>query len=299
MALLPNFIVAGAPRCGTSALFAYLAAHPEVAASSVKEVQYFMDEDSALFHPESNYLAHGLDGYRPYFAKAVSESPDASVVFEATPSYMFQRTAVEVMPGLPSSPRFLFQLRKPSDQVYSSYLYSLNQAGNLSHRVSFREFALGSDTTTDSANEFHRQALAFTEYVTFLSRWRAACGDERIRVTTFEALGADPPTYLRELASWLAIDPDFYDTYDFDVVNRNVAVRARGAQSLVRRLAPPLGGRAREVARGLYRRVNTKPPPAPSEGDRAVMAEIDERLEPANRRLADRFRIDLQAWGVS
>jgi hypothetical protein len=296
MLTLPNFVIAGAPRCGTSALFTYLAAHPQVAASSVKEVQYFMDEDSALFHPDSNYVSHGVEGYSRYFSRGVEETPGAAIVFEATPGYMFQRTALEALPSLPGAPRFLFQLRKPSDQVYSSYLYSLHQAGNLSPRLSFRDFALGTEATSVSGNEFHHHALAFAEYVTYLSRWQAACGDDRIRVTTLEALRTDPQRYLGELADWLGIDSHFYDDYDFDVVNRNVAVRARGAQKLVRRMARPLSGRVRELTRGVYRNLNTKALPAPSADDRAVMAEIDKRLHPANRQLADRFGIDLQGW---
>jgi hypothetical protein len=296
---LPNFVIAGAPRCGTSALFTYLAAHPQVAASSVKETQYFMDEDSALFHHDSNYLDHGLAGYGRYFARGLSERPNASIVFEATPGYMYQRTALKAMPGLLSRPRFLFQLRRPSEQVYSSYLYSLHRAGNLPHQVSFREFAFGSEITSKSTSEFHREALAFAEYVTFLSKWQAACGDERIRVMCFEALREDPRAYLRDLTIWLDIDPDFYDSYDFNVVNRNVAVRARAAQTLLRRLSRPLTGRARDVARGLYRHVNTRSLPPPSNDDRAVMAEIDKRMQAANRALAARFHIDVQTWGAA
>jgi hypothetical protein len=297
--MLPNFVIAGAPRCGTSALFTYLAAHPRVAASSVKEVQYFMDEDSALFHPDSNYLSHGLAGYRRYFAQGVDETPDAEVIFEATPAYMYQRTALEALPGFPSGPRFLFQLRRPSEQVYSSYLYSLHQAANLPQEVSFREFAFGSEITSKSTNEFHRRALAFAEYARFLSGWQAACGDERIRVTRFETLRDNPRGYMRDLATWLDIDPGFYDDYDFDVVNRNVEIKARAMQTLARRLSRPLAGRARDVARGLYRRVNTRSLPAPSADDRAVMAAIDERLRAANRELADHFEVDVRTWGAA
>ena len=293
---LPNLVIAGAPRCGTSALFTYLSAHPQVAGSSVKEVQYFMDEDSGLFHSDASYLRCGLAGYHRFFEPALKEKPEATIILEATPGYMYQRTALEVMPGLPSRPRFLFQLRRPSEQVYSSYLYSVHQAGNLPSDVSFREFAFGSAITSNSTSEFHREALRFAEYVTFLSEWRAACGAERIRVTRLEALSEDPRAYLRDLATWLDIDPDFYDRYDFSVVNRNVAVRARIAQRAVHRLSAPITGRARDIARGLYRLINTRPLAAPSPEDRAVMAEIDERMRTANERLMDRFHVDVQEW---
>jgi hypothetical protein len=293
---LPNFVIVGAPRCGTSAVFTYLAAHPRVAGSSVKEVQYFMDEDSALFHEEANYRRHGLTAYGAYFEDSLERKPDATIVFEATPGYMHQRTALEALPALPSDPRFLFQLRKPSEQVYSSYVYSLNQAANLSRRISFREFAFGSQGLAASESEFHRHALAFADYGTFLSRWADVCGEERMRVACFESLRVDPRAYMQDLARWLEIDPGFYDDYDFSVVNRNVAVRSRALQRIGRRSSVVLAGRARVLGRDLYRRMNTAAVSGPSNEDRAVMAEIDEQLNDANEALARRFGTGVSAW---
>lgn len=296
---LPNFVVAGVPRCGTSALFAYLAAHPQVAASRVKETQYFVDAGSALLHRNSNYLQHGISGYTPYFAPSADETPHAPILFEATPSYIYQRTALAAMPTLPSRPKFLFQLRRPSEQIYSSYLYSLHRAGNLPRDVSLREFAFGSERMAASKNEFHRCALAFTDYESFLSQWRSACGDARIRVTCFETLRDDPHTYMRSLASWLGIEPDFYDEFDFTVVNRNVAIRSRAAQNVVHRLSPLLVGPARNLGRGVYHRMNTMTLSQPSADDRAVIAEIDERMWDANERLRERFDVDVRLWGAA
>jgi hypothetical protein len=296
MDALPNFVIAGAPRCGTSAVFTYLAAHPEIAGSSVKEVQYFMDQDSVLFHPESNYQYHGLDGYRPYFTPELNQKPDAAIVFEATPGYLYQQTALDSLPTLPSRPRFLFQLRKPSAQVYSSYLYSLHQAGNLPQGMTFREFALGSSKTARSCNEFHRDALAFANYVKFLKPWHEACGPERIRISSFEVMRTDPCAYMRELADWLGVDPSFYDSYDFGVINQNVGVRLRRAQTLARRLSRPLSGRSRQLVRDLYRRVNTRSIPPLTEDDRAVLHEIDTQTQASSRELSKRFGLDIGPW---
>jgi hypothetical protein len=257
-----------------------------------------MDRASALFHDESNFLDHGLAGYRRYFSDAAERRPDAEILFEATPGYMYQQTALEALPKLPGEPRFLFQLRQPSAQVYSNYLYSLHRAGNLPQATSFREFALGSEATSRSTNEFHREALLHAEYVRFLDRWQAAGGAERMRVTRFEDLRDGPREYMRDLATWLSIDPDFYDDYEFQVVNRNVAVKARSAQTLARRLSGPLRGRAREVAKDLYRRLNTRSAAGPSTDDVAVMEEIDRRMQTVNGELAGRFGVDVRSWST-
>ncbi|MCP5333794.1 MAG: hypothetical protein H7A13_10650, partial [Pseudomonadales bacterium] len=51
---LPNLIIAGAPKCGTTSLFDYLVQHPQVGGSSVKETCYVMDRGYPLFKAQSN-----------------------------------------------------------------------------------------------------------------------------------------------------------------------------------------------------------------------------------------------------
>ena len=61
----PNFFIVGAPRCGTTALWTYLKAHPEIFMSSQKELYYF---DSDL-HPEG-WTQLSLEQYLSNFASA-------------------------------------------------------------------------------------------------------------------------------------------------------------------------------------------------------------------------------------
>ena len=53
---LPNVIIAGAPKCGTSSLYFWLSAHPEVKASMVKETFFFADEVNR-FNKNANILS--------------------------------------------------------------------------------------------------------------------------------------------------------------------------------------------------------------------------------------------------
>ena len=56
---LPNVIIAGAPKCGTSSLYFWLSAHPEVKASMVKETFFFAD-DVNRFNKNGNIIEHSL-----------------------------------------------------------------------------------------------------------------------------------------------------------------------------------------------------------------------------------------------
>ena len=57
---LPNLIIAGAPKCGTTSLFRWIDEHPEAEGSSVKETCFFVDPQSHVFDPSSNFASGGL-----------------------------------------------------------------------------------------------------------------------------------------------------------------------------------------------------------------------------------------------
>src|SRR5258707_7798728 len=59
--LLPNLIIAGAPRCATTSLFRWLAAHPDVVVSHTKETRYLIDQGYPLFNKACNFHSLGLE----------------------------------------------------------------------------------------------------------------------------------------------------------------------------------------------------------------------------------------------
>lgn len=104
---LPNVLVIGGQRCGTSSLYKYLGSHPEVGASLRKEVRFF-----------TKYMVMGEDWYRSHFGLEVGPK---KIFFEATPDYLLdprvpQRVA-ELMPGV----SLIVLLRDPIVRAFSHY----------------------------------------------------------------------------------------------------------------------------------------------------------------------------------
>src|SRR5881394_1202704 len=64
---LPNAVIGGAPKCGTSSAFTWLLQHPQVCGSKPKETCYLLDADDPLCQPDANWHTHGLEGYAAYF----------------------------------------------------------------------------------------------------------------------------------------------------------------------------------------------------------------------------------------
>ena len=73
--VLPNTVIAGAPKCGTTSLFRWLNDHPDACGSTTKEPRYLIDPDSCLFDKTSNFHDHGLEGYEAYFEHCAGSSP--------------------------------------------------------------------------------------------------------------------------------------------------------------------------------------------------------------------------------
>ncbi|MGB0175878.1 MAG: hypothetical protein ACPF9D_01850, partial [Owenweeksia sp.] len=98
--MLPNLIIGGAPKCGTSSMYFWLADHPEVCASRVKEPFYFVNEKNR-FNAGLNMNEHSLEEYSGLFSHC---SSDAKYCFEATAQYLYFDSALESFKQLPEPP---------------------------------------------------------------------------------------------------------------------------------------------------------------------------------------------------
>jgi hypothetical protein len=300
---LPNLVVAGAPKCGTSSLFRWLADHPEACGSKVKETFYLMDEGHPLLRRGSNFHTRGLEGYAEFFGDCNGAS---RVVFEATTHYMYQRTALEALSKLKTRPRIVFMLRKPSERVYSSFRYSQNNLANVRRDLTFARFVELSKSVEGGELEeaagasafVLRNDISFSRYVEYVSRWVERFGRERVHVLLFEDLKSNPRAFMKNFAARVGIDASFYDSYDFPLKNETFGVRYPSLHRGVRKLnelVPAVG------LKGALKRVYVKAQSSGPENGRTpedarALEELEREFRPFNRRLADELGLNLSAW---
>jgi len=301
---LPNLVIAGAPKCGTSSLFKWLADHTQVCGSNAKETFYLMDEGHPLLRKSSNFHRHGLEGYRAHFNRGAN---GCRVLFEATTHYLYQRTALEVLSGLPEPPHIVFVLRKPSERVYSSFQYSKNNLANVRRDLSFSQFIeeLKRDHDSPLIDEYAgesayvlRNDIRYSRYIEYLRPWIARFGSERVHVLLFEEMKRDARAFMQNLARRVRIDPAFYDSYGFPLRNETIRIKHATLHRGVRRLNG-LGPRGplKSLVKNIYLKAQSA---RTTEGvtaeDRRTLAELEREFQPFNQRLASELGLDISAW---
>lgn len=300
-ALLPNVVIAGAPKCGTSSVFYWLRQHPDVLGSTKKETQFLMDRDSATFRPALNVHDHGLAAYTRHFDRKHGFARP-KVVLEATPAYLYQQTALDVFARQLTDVRLIFILREPARRLLSVYHYFSQNRRDFDRHWSFADF-IQKIQTGDPAlagNDSLREAILQGQYAQYLDQWAARCGRERLTVLLFEDLKRDPQGFMQKLSVALDLDPKFFGP-GFRFARENYSYRPRW-QALhtlvvqVRHLLP--AGKARNRLKKWYHRLNTDTrrtaAPQPTELD--TLLTMKRYYAPFNRELADLFSLDLTAW---
>lgn len=292
----PDAVVAGAPKCGTSSLFAWLADHPGTVPSLSKETCFLVDRDSSLFSRALlNIHSDGPEAYGRCFPQG------AGLRFEATPDYLYQRTAPEVLASLRPVPEILFVLRRPSRRVLSAYRFFRGPVGILDRAMSFEAYvaALLEGQGADAlGHPLVASGLQDSRYAHHLRRWLELLPRDKMHVLLFEDLRADPRAFMHRICALLGLDGSFYDDYDFRARNRSFQVRSRLLQRLKNRVEPVLAdGPLRSLMRWGYRAANVVPHRSrPEEALARPLAALDDYFAPEVEELAAMFDLDLSAW---
>jgi len=108
----PNFFIAGAPRCGTTALYQYVSTHPNIFLSNPKETYYW-----ATDLPGHRKMTE-LEEYLSLFSQAGEQH---LAVGEATPLYLYSKTALPLIKDFAPDAKIALMLRNPIDQIRSHH----------------------------------------------------------------------------------------------------------------------------------------------------------------------------------
>jgi hypothetical protein len=219
---LPDFLIAGVPKAGTTALHAALVQHPGLFLPQVKEPKFFLSDGPppATGGPGDvqTYQEHvwRQDDYEALFAPA----PHGALLGEATPFYLYDLESHSRIKALVPSARLIVLLRDPVDRAHSNWTHLWN-AG----------LEPEADFLTACRAEPARQAAGWAAFWHYISLGRYGeqvrhlyehFPREQVLLMRYRELKDDPAAALDRVCAFLGVATGVLTSIPRENVNRHV-----------------------------------------------------------------------------
>ena len=209
--VLPDFLVIGAQRAGTTTLYHYLVQHPQVlGAVADKEVHHF-----DVHYTDGPRAYRGAFPRRATVERAARRAGARIVVGEATPYYLFHPAVPARVQAVLPEVRLVAVLRDPVARAWSHYGHEVDLGyedlpfeealDREDERLAGQEERLASDPSALSFAHQHFSYAARGRYVEQLERWWQAFPRERLLLLRSEDLHGAPEAALRAIEDHLGI----------------------------------------------------------------------------------------------
>ena len=224
---LPDFLIIGAQKAGTTALYAYLRQHPQITGPSWKEVSFF-----------DRHYAHGEAWYRGNFPNTLRAR---GLVGEASPSYLFHPLAPGRVAAMVPDAKLVALVRNPVDRAFSHYQHEValdreplsfeDALEAEDERLRGEEERMRADPAYFSRAWWDYTYRARGRYAEQLERWLAVFPREQLLIVPNEDLDAEPAQTHALVLEFLGAPPHRLDSYprvfDRQYEPMNAETRAR------------------------------------------------------------------------
>jgi len=214
---MPNFLILGAAKAGTSSLHYYLNQHPNVFMSDVKEPRFFaLEKETLSFNNPDQQINHdsvtNLADYQSLFSSVTTES----AIGEASPLYLYSSKAVRQIQHYVPEAKLIIVLRNPVERAFSCYTHLLREGYET---LPFDE-ALAQEDTRIANNWAHlwhykRGGLYYEQVKQYVDAFDSA----QLKIYLYEDLRADSVGLVQNMFAYLDVDCSFVP----DMTKRNVS----------------------------------------------------------------------------
>ena len=199
--VLPNFIIIGTVRSGSTSLYYNICEHPSVLQAAYDEIGYF----------DSNYDL-GINWYQSMFPtqnemKKIERKAKFAITGEDTPFYFWKKEVVErIFETLPNV-KLIVICRNPIDRAYSNYHLGVRYGSeNLSFEDSIEdEIKFMDNHTLRESLDRNRSYLSKGLYAKQLEHWRKIFPREQIHILSTEEMEQKPQETLIKIFKFLEI----------------------------------------------------------------------------------------------
>jgi hypothetical protein len=237
---LPNFLIIGAAKAGTNALYHYLRQHPQVYMSPWKEPKFFAFESEADLGFRA---ANGRDA--PVNASVILDQAEYEELFddasdgelargEASTHYLYVEKSPRRIKALIPDAKLIAVLRNPVDRAFSSYQHLVRDD------LEPLDFGAALDAEAQRIAEHYAYLYRYTDmgfYSEQLDRYEKTFPENQLCVLLYDDLRSDPEGTCRRIFSFLGVDEDFVPDMSGEY-NRSGVPKSRLMHRLINPSAP-------------------------------------------------------------
>ena len=207
--VMPNFLIIGAAKAGTTALHTYLQQHPQIYMTPDKETNFFAFEGEKL-----NFQGIGDEAINQFsiidlatYQQLFADVKDEMAIGEACPLYLYATQSVQKIASSLPEARLIVILRNPVDRAYANYLHLIRD-----DREPEKDFAQALEAEPQRIQNnwewfWHYVQLGY--YGQQLKRYYDEFDASQIRVYLYEDLVQRSPWLIEDLFNFLQVDPNF------------------------------------------------------------------------------------------
>ncbi len=214
---LPNFFIVGAAKAGTTSLYNYLQAHPDVFLCPIKEPNYFStDINPEDFNPtyRKNTILHIKDKPKKkiqlafvrnskLYLRLFEDAQNEKAIGECSTSYLFSSVAAKNIKVFNPEAKIIIALRNPVERTFSHYLMAVKYG--FTHH-SFSDALQKDMSATEKGWGISELFIELSLYYEQLKRFYDVFPRENIKVLFFDDLQTDPAALANDICKFLDID---------------------------------------------------------------------------------------------
>ncbi|WP_299880377.1 sulfotransferase [uncultured Cocleimonas sp.] len=214
---LPNFLIIGAGRAGTTSMYNYLNQHPQIFMSPVKEPRFFAYVNNK---PEYKGPPLGINNLERYstdlssYKKLFSQVSNETAIGEASVDYLYLHSSAERMKVYIPDVKIIIILRQPVDRAYSQFWARVSSG--MEPLTDFFQAMEAEDERMRNnwPPQFHYKQKSF--YASSLKHYFQLFDKSQIKIILYDDYSKDPKQTLNEITNFLGVN----NVFEFDLNRR-------------------------------------------------------------------------------
>ncbi len=220
---IPEFLIVGHPKCGTTALFEMLNTHPEVHMSEHKEPWFFAEEMHENAPPRPIGIPRNLEEYSAWFAGAGENQK----IGEGTAYYLWSKTAAANIATVIPGAKIIAILREPASFLFSLHLQLLEVYVETETDFARAMYLEGERRSGRVPRyTYWPQMLFYSEFINYteqLKRFHEHFPREQVKILIYDDFRSDNEAVMRDVQRFIGVD----DSRPLQRVDANPTVAPR------------------------------------------------------------------------